>query len=503
MCGIIAVTQAISNEKMEKMMDEIEHRGPDEGDQAHLNRFHFAHQRLSIVGVEDGKQPIFDENDTKALVCNGEIYNYEMLKKELENKNTTFTTASDSEVVLRGYEKWGLQAIQKLDGMFAFVLADTKNNTYVAARDTLGIKPLYYGELEDGSLIFASELKSIYALTDQVDEFPPGYYYTPDDGFVCYRMIEPVKKQDQLKMDRNDLLAGIRHHLQTAVKKRMMADVPVGVLLSGGLDSSLISAIAMQVKEQREPLHSFCVGFEGSPDLKAARDVADAIGTIHHEYVYTKEELIEALPKVIYHLESYDPSLVRSAIPCYFVSQLASRYVKVVLSGEGADELFSGYDYLQQINDTEKLSKELVRIINTLHNINLQRLDRMSMAHSLEGRVPFLDLDFVKYALKIPAQYKQSNDDLMEKAILRESFTETLPEHILWRKKAEFSEGSGALDILEAYAEEEIDDVLFKQTVEKAPVPIRSKQECLYYLLFRQDYGHDSALDTVGHWATS
>ncbi len=503
MCGIIAVTGPIEEVKMNSILKSMVHRGPDEGDHIQINNFNFGHRRLSIVGVDEGRQPITNDKKNKFIVCNGEIYNYKALKKKLESE-MVFTTKSDSEIPLKLYEKMNVEGVKLLDGMFAFVIADVKRNTFMAARDTLGIKPLYYGEDENGNMIFSSELKSIYFVTDEAKEFPPGHYYTPEKGFVCYRKVEVSSESFSATEDyEQSILDGLKEKLEMAVQKRLMADVPLGVLLSGGLDSSLIAAITAKFHKGKEPLNSFCVGIEGSPDIKAARDVAKALKTNHHEYVYTKEELIEALPEVIYHLESYDPSLVRSAIPCYFVSKLAREHVKVVLSGEGADELFSGYAYLQEMKDSNELNRELVRIINSLHNINLQRLDRMSMAHSLEGRVPFLDLELIDFALKIPAKLKLSSKEKMEKAILRKAFEGELPEHILWRKKAEFSEGSGALDVLEEYANKTISDVEFQKEKKAHSINIRSKQELLYYRLFKKHFPNESALETVGRWATS
>src|SRR5699024_3697338 len=248
------------------------------------------------------------------------------------------------------------------------------------------------------NMIFASEMKTLYKVTDDVHEFPAGSYYTPEEGFVTYLKIQQPKEEHIFPENKlPQMLDGIRHRLKHAVVKRLKADAEVGVLLSGGLDSSLIALLAQANREREQPLKSFCVGSEESEDVKRARQVAKEIGTIHYEYIFSEQELIEYLPEVIYHLESYDPSLVRSAIPNYFVSKLASEHVKVILSGEGADELFSGYDYLKDIKDTNELNRELIRIINTMHNINLQRADRMSMAHSVELRVPFLDLELIEF----------------------------------------------------------------------------------------------------------
>ncbi|WP_018922872.1 asparagine synthase B [Salsuginibacillus kocurii] len=501
MCGIFAMTGTIDQERMTRVLESMTHRGPDEGDDTKLDSFHLGHQRLSIVGVREGKQPISNEDETKWIVANGEIYNYRTLQEQLP-ATTRFLTKSDSEVPLKWYEEEGARSVQRLDGMFSYVIVDNKNETFMAARDTLGIKPLYYGEDENGNMVFASEVKTLYVVTDDVNEFPAGHYYTPEEGFVAYRHIQqPAADEIFSEDDVPQMIEGIRERLGNAVEKRLMADVEVGVLLSGGLDSSLIAKLAHERRKMKQPLKSFCVGSEGSEDVLRAREVAEEIGTEHYEYIYTEQELVEALPEVIYHLESYDSSLVRSAIPTYFVSKLAAEHVKVILSGEGADELFSGYSYLKGIKSTTELNKELIRIINTLHNINLQRADRMSMAHSLELRVPFLDLELIEYVLKVPAELKLGENEI-EKWILRKAYDGELADNIIWRDKAEFSEGSGALDILESYADKQYTDTdVARANTENEWV--RSKQELLYYEIFKQHFPHKSILSTVGHWATS
>ncbi|MFC7062590.1 asparagine synthase B [Halobacillus seohaensis] len=500
MCGIFATAGQISDNIMKEVLNSMVHRGPDESKDNRLNHFHLGHQRLSIIGLDDGIQPIENKQKTKWIVCNGEIYNYSTLKDELRSK-TTFLTESDSETALKIYEEEGVDGISRLDGMFAFFIADEDNHTFVAARDTLGIKPLYYGEDENGNFVCSSELKTLYLVTDQVHEFPAGHYYTPEVGFVCYRSIKRPKAL--LEQDHQEITHGINKHLTKVVEKRLLADVEVGVLLSGGLDSSLIAALVAKLQKDGKTVKSFCVGSEGSEDILRAREVAEAIGTEHYEYIYSQDELLEVIPKVIYHLESFEPSLVRSALPNYFVSKLASQHVKVILSGEGADELFAGYDYMKKYENTDHLNNEIIRVINSLHNINLQRADRMSMAHSLELRVPFLDLDIVEYALQIPANLKLHKDEQMEKTILRQSFEDVLPHHILWRKKEEFSAGSGALDILKEHANQAISDQQWTELNQEATVGLRSKQECLYYKIFNEYYPQKTAVSMVGRWATS
>ncbi|UJL47363.1 asparagine synthase B [Virgibacillus sp. NKC19-16] len=501
MSGIFAMTGSIDDEKMNHVLHSMKHRGPDKGGDTLLDSFHLGHQQLSIVGVNERKQPISNENKTKWIVVDGEIFNYQDLKKQLREA-TTFLTKSDSEVLLKLYEAQGAQAVKHLDGMFAFVIVDTEQNTFMAARDTLGIKPLYYGNDKEGNMVFASELKTLYLVTEDVHEFPPGHYYTPEEGFIAYRHIHQPDAEHLFSENKvSEIMGGIRDQLDRAVQKSLIADVEVGLLLSGGLDSSLIALLAQEQSKMNQPMKSFCVGSENSEDVIRAREVAEEIGTDHYEYIFTEQELIDHLPEVIYHLESYDSSLVRSAIPSFFVSKLAAEHVKVILSGEGADELFSGYSYLKGIKNTQKLNEELVRIINTLHNISLQRSDRMSMAHSVELRVPFLDLEVIDYALKIPADLKLK-DGKVEKWILRNAYDGRLEDNIIWRDKAEFSEGSGALNILESYAESQYSD----QELEEANSEndwVRSKQELLYYNIFKEYFPQSSVLSTVGHWATS
>ncbi|KHE72566.1 asparagine synthase B [Halobacillus sp. BBL2006] len=501
MCGLFVSMGEITTKQMDAVLELLYHRGPDEGKSVVTDRVHLGHRRLSIIGLDDGIQPIHNQSQDKWIVCNGEIYNYERIKAKLELE-TKFITQSDSEVALKLIEKNGAEAIDQLDGMFAFFIADEKNDSFVVARDTLGIKPLYYGLDQSGNYVFSSELKALDNFVEKAEEFPHGHYFTPEEGFVCYRKItspEKLYNQDQIeKVNEN-----IRETMKSAVKKRLIADVEVGVLLSGGLDSSLIAAIAKKHHSGNFPLKSFCVGAEGSADVMNARKVAEALGTEHYEYIYTENELVEAVSDVIYHLESYEPSLVRSAIPNYFVSKLASEHVKVILSGEGADELFAGYAYMEKYQNTASLNQEIIRILNTLHNVNLQRADRMSMAHSLELRVPFLDLNVVENALQIPAELKIHKKDRMEKWLLRKAFDGELPDEVLWRKKAEFSEGSGALDILDDYAENVISDEEFNAIKEKASVDLRSKQEAFYYEIFKKHFPSEGMLQNVGKWATA
>ncbi|KUK41235.1 MAG: Asparagine synthetase [Clostridia bacterium 62_21] len=499
MCGIVAHYGRRSERQIRKMLAKVHHRGPDEDDLCRFGDLWLGHKRLSIIGPEQGHQPIPNETGDISVVVNGEIYNYRELKRMLSGH--TFATRSDSEVVVHLYEEMGTDCVRVLDGMFAFVLSD--NGRPFAARDTLGIKPLYYAE-DDKGIYFSSELKSLIDVVDNVKEFPPGHYYTPETGFKAYRELKApfVDMENWSEADTRQAMETLREKLEKAVVKRLMADVPLGVLLSGGLDSSLVAAIAKKHTGQ-EQLNSFCVGMEGGNDLPAAREVARYLGTIHHEYVFTKQEVLDVLPEVIYYLESFDPSLIRSAVPTYFVARLAAEHVKVILSGEGADELFSGYSYLKAIKNEEDLHRELLRSIKALHNINLQRLDRMTMAHSIEGRVPFLDLDLVTYAAALPPRLKLYGNGQVEKWILRKAFEGYLPDRILWRKKEQFAEGCASDNIIRTMVEEQISDAEFNRERYLISPPLRTKEELYYYRIFRQFFDSDSAVATVGRWATA
>ncbi|WP_202943846.1 asparagine synthase (glutamine-hydrolyzing) [Natranaerobius thermophilus] len=329
MCGIVAVYDKESGDhrQLTEMLNKLNHRGPDEEELCNYKTMYLGHKRLSIIGPSKGRQPISNENDDIHLVVNGEVYNYEELKTQLSNHN--FSTLSDSEVIIHLYEEQGIDCVKNLDGMFAFVLSD--NEKPFVARDTLGIKPLYYAE-EDGCLFFASEMKSLANFVKEVKEFPPGHYFTPETGFQQFRKIQVsyASTQQNKSISLNQITEGIRTRLEAAVKKRMMAHVPLGVFLSGGLDSSLVAALAKE-HTKKKPLKSFCVGMKGGSDLPAARQVAEYLGTDHHELIYNEQDIFESLPRVIYFLESFDPSLIRSAIPTYFVCRLASKYVTVIL----------------------------------------------------------------------------------------------------------------------------------------------------------------------------
>jgi asparagine synthase (glutamine-hydrolysing) len=451
-----------------------------------------AHCRLSIIGTEDGAQPIYSTEDV--LVANGEIYNYADLRAILGE--SAFETKSDSETILHLFRSDELRWIAKLDGMFAFVLATPER--IIAARDPLGIKPLFMARIRDG-LAFASELKAFDGLgLSAVEAIDPGGMYDSIDGFrEWYRMPQGAAELPPGK-DAEPIWRELRLVLEAAVRKWMVADVEVGSFLSGGLDSSVIAALAARAIDR--PLKTFSVGTAGSPDLAAARAVAEHIASDHHELVFTADELSDVLPHVVYHLESADVDLVRSAMPTHFATTLARRHVKAVLTGEGADELFAGYTYHHAYAGKPRaLADEITRSLGAMHNINLQRVDRITMAQGLEARTPFLDRDLIDFAQSIPASLKMKIDETThettEKWILRKACEDLLPADLVWRKKAQFDEGSGTVDAL--------NQALSQLLGVTAPLD-RESEGRLYERLLREQYEDpDLILDNAGMWTAS
>lgn len=439
------------------MLARLTHRGPDGQGEKAIGAAWLGHTRLSIVDLEGGSQPLTSADGCWWLVGNGEIYNHQQLRDELGPER--FVSDSDNEAALHLVIEHGPRALRRLSGMYAMLMAEA-DGSFVAFRDPVGIKPLYWTPPEStpgDEVFFASELVAFDpSVRRYVELFPPGHFWSPQEGLVRFARAashDPSHRYPPPAYTGQptppELLHDLRDTLITAVRRRMMADVRVGVFLSGGLDSSIIAAIAArEARERGYALPTFAVGTPDSPDLAAARLVAERLGTEHHERLYTPEELRAAVPDVVRAIESFDPSLVRSAVPNYFLSELAARHVKVVLTGEGADELFAGYEYVEDLTEEEELHQELVRTVESLHGLNLQRCDRVTMAHGLEGRVPLLDLDVIALALAIPAGWKLRGDDRPEKLILREAFQGWVPDEILWRKKAQFGDGSGAGDLL-------------------------------------------------------
>lgn len=489
MCGITGIWGDVDAGAVEAMMENLRHRGPDdrgvfvspEGGGV------LGHTRLSIMDPEKGHQPLFSEDRSKAIVANGEIYNFPLLLPELAKRHT-FSTRNDSEAIIHLYEERGTDVVSCLDGMYAFLIADGAD--LFAARDPIGIKPLYYGS-KAGALLFASEIKALSRHCDTVQEFPPGTWYHSQRGFETFYAVPEIPPEDMIL---EECLRQIRETVERSVVKRLMSDVPVGAFLSGGLDSSIIAAVA---RRHLPELHTFSVGVEGSNDLAAARVVARHIGSIHHEHLLAEKEIREKLPEIIYSLESFDQDLVRSAIPCYFTSRLAAEFVKVILTGEGADELYAGYTYYKGISDPGILNRELRRSVSALHNINLQRVDRMTMAHSIEGRVPFLDLESIGLGQRIPPEFKLSGNDRIEKWILRKAFEDLLPREIVWRVKEQFDEGSGV-----AALQERAGSCDNSRRYARDGVTIRSAEEAAYLDIFQNVFEQpEIILANVARWA--
>jgi asparagine synthase (glutamine-hydrolysing) len=496
MCGFAGTWGAQDEGLVTEMMKRLVHRGPDAEGMWSSKRGVLGHQRLSIMDPGGGNQPIFSEDRQRVIVGNGEFYNFPILRRELEDQHR-FRTRSDTEAALHLWEEQGTGVAERLDGMFAFAIADGED--LFLARDPIGIKPLYVGSRQDGC-VFASELKALVGVADRVEEFPAGSWYHSKHGYQGFYKVPDLRPEERSVTDH---CRRIRAGLENSVAKRMMSDVPVGAFLSGGLDSSVIAALARQHVDE---LHSFAVGAAGSDDLKAARTVARHLDTIHHEYVFTHDEVLEKLPEIIYHLESYDQDLVRSAIPCYFTSRLAAEYVKVILTGEGADELFAGYTYYRGVTGEDVLHDELRRSVQDLHNVNLQRVDRLTMAHSLEGRVPFLDTELIQLAQTVPARLKlrkSPEGDWQEKWILRKACEDLLPPEITWRVKAQFDEGSGVVDLLahglhRFLPNEEVESYRRQH----ASAILRSAEEAVYHKLLCDAYANSEVvLGNVARWA--
>ena len=439
MCGFAAAWGPNAPDLADAISEHLSHRGPDGRGAVQIPepRLALVHHRLAIIDPDGGQQPLVAPGQRGALVANGMIYNDRAIRATFSSEH--YATGSDSESILHACLRDGNRAVSSLDGMYAFVMQD--RDRLIAARDPIGIKPLYVGRRGE-TFCFASEIKALSPHTDEIYEFPPGHVFDSQRGFSRYYNLRPPSNE---LSDAGKAMRTIRQTLTRAVEKRLRSDVPLGVFLSGGLDSSLIAALACQF---RSLVKSFSVGLAGSPDLIAARKVAEHLGTDHYEYVLTEDEILRDLPDILFHLESFDRDLVRSAVPCYYVSRLAAEHVKVVLTGEGADELFAGYDYHKGYDSPDALQHELQRSVMTMHNINLQRVDRMTMAHGVEARVPFLDRELLDVAFRIPATLKLPAETRVEKWVLRKAFADLLPADIVWRDKSQFDQGSGVGELL-------------------------------------------------------
>ena len=514
MCGIAAVHDLSADPTPERlaagvrlgedMLSRLHHRGPDGHGSRQVGRTWLGHTRLSIVDLSGGRQPLADGTGRRWVVANGEIYNHEELRDRLPGP---FATGSDSEVVLHLLGTLGTCGIHDLRGMWAFCVADEDGRVWLG-RDPLGVKPLYWAR-HDHRVLAASELRAFPTdLRPYVEEFPPGHFWTAEGGLHAYVDLHEDPLGGAGPADRPDFPTreaaqdAVRAALVTAVGERMMADVPVGVFLSGGLDSSVVAAIMARAAEPGSVVHSFAAGTPGSSDLAAARVVADALDLEHHERVYTDEDVVEVLPRVVAATESYEPSLIRSAVPNYLLAELAARHVKVVLTGEGADELFAGYHHLREL-DEDDLRDALVDGVETLHHLNLQRCDRVTMAHGLEARVPFLARDMLAVAQRIPIAWKLLGEDGQEKRLLREAFRGWIPDEILWRRKEQFGDGSGTADAMNRVTDALVPDESWRSVRFPGLPPARTREELGYQRIFAEHLGGINAELVLGRFATA
>jgi asparagine synthase (glutamine-hydrolysing) len=513
-CGIVAAFGRYDAATCERMLDRVRHRGPDDEGVLALPTAWLGHQRLSIIDVMGGHQPLTDAGETTWIVGNGEIYNHERLTAALPEG--VLQTKSDTEAALHAVMRDGPAAVASLNGMFAIAMVDADGGGLVA-RDPMGVKPLYWITDDDGGgegvTLFASELRAFEeADRPRVEAFPPGCLWTPAAGVVRYADAVPVEvrpaRRAQTDLWDNVVLDEVRDAVIAAVRRRMMSDVGIGVFLSGGLDSAIVAAVAAREAAARgETLPTFAVGTSDSADLAAARKVAAHIGSDHHEVVVTAEDLEEALDEAVTVIEHFDPRLVRSAVPNLLLAREASKKVKVVLTGEGADELFAGYthQHTAEFADPDALHGELVRSLEQLHGLNLQRCDRTTMYYGLEAREPFLDSALVRTALRLPPEWKQRTGGRPEKAILREAFVGWLPEELLWRGKEQFGDGSGATVVLEALTAERVDRADLDEVPQAPPDcwPLRSDEELMYYELWARRFAGIRPLATLEPFATA
>lgn len=486
------------------------HRGPDWSGVFEAPACLLVHERLAIVDPAGGAQPLRSADGQLALAVNGEIYNHRELAGELTTPYA-FTSGSDCEVINALYRQEGPEAVARLNGIFAFALWDTEAGRLVVARDPLGVCPLYWGHDGDGRLWLASEMKALARLCADVEAFPPGHVFDSASG-TLRRFHQPAWREYDATRGVATTQAALRAAFQQAVHRQMMTDVPYGVLLSGGLDSSLVAACAAKFARQRVEdddrseawyprLHSFAIGLPGSPDLAAAETAAAALGTVHHGFTYTFEEGVDALPDVIRHIESHDVTTVRASTPMYLLARrIKAMGVKMVLSGEGSDEIFGGYLYFHKAPDAREFHAECVRKLDALHQFDCLRANKAMMAWGVEARVPFLDLAFLDLAMSVDAEAKRCGPQRMEKAMLREAFEGALPDAILWRQKEQFSDGVGYgwIDGLKALAETRVSDAMLAEAPLRFPVnPPASKEAWWYRDLFERHFPGDACARTV------
>ena len=515
MCGIVSIFNIQEQtpelrQKALRMSQKIRHRGPDWSGIYTGGSAILCHERLSIVDPESGKQPLFSPDKKQVLAVNGEIYNHQDIRRRYAGKYQ-FQTGSDCEVILALYRDKGIDFLEDLSGIFAFALYDAERDEFLIARDPIGVIPLYIGYDDDGKVYVASELKALEGQCDRYEPFLPGHYYwSREPGMKRYYKRDWFS-YDAVK-DNTASVADIHDALEAAVKRQLMSDVPYGVLLSGGLDSSVISAIAEKFSERRiedndkerawwPRLHSFAVGLKGAPDLAKAKLVADYIGTVHHEINYTIQEGLDAIRDVIYFIETYDVTTVRASTPMYLLARvIKSMGIKMVLSGEGADEIFGGYLYFHKAPSPKAFHEETVRKLSKLYMYDCLRANKSLSAWGVEGRVPFLDKEFLDVAMRTNPEAKMCPGKTIEKRIVREAFANMLPDEVAWRQKEQFSDGVGYswIDTLKKITSDQVSDEQMAHAAERFPInPPRNKEEYYYRSIFAEHFPSDSAARSV------
>ena len=493
-----------------KMSAKIRHRGPDWSGIFSDRNCILAHERLAIVDPLSGGQPLVSPDGKQVLAVNGEIYNHKEIREKYKDEYE-FQTGSDCEVILALYRKKGLDFLEDLNGIYAFALYDVEKNAFLVARDHVGVIPLYIGRDADGTVYVASELKALEGFCEEYEPFLPGHYWWSGDGRMVRWYNRDWFDYDSVKDNEADV-AELREALVGAVKRQLMSDVPYGVLLSGGLDSSITSAIAARFAQNRieddgrseawwPRLHSFAVGLKGAPDLIKAKEMADFLGTVHHEVNYTVQEGLDAIRDVIYHIETYDVTTVRASTPMYLLARvIKSMGIKMVLSGEGSDEIFGGYLYFHKAPSAKDFHEETVRKIGKLYEYDCLRANKALAAWGVEGRVPFLDKEFMDVAMRLNPSAKMCSGAVVEKKILREAFEDYLLPSVAWRQKEQFSDGVGYswIDSLKAVAESTVSDEQMAAAAERFPVtPPRNKEEYCYRTIFEEHFPSRSAALSV------
>lgn len=514
MCGIVGMfdLKKDSQEQRETVLElskKLRHRGPDWsgiycGDNAIL-----AHERLTIVDPQSGGQPLYSPDGKIVLAVNGEIYNHQEIRKKY--KDYAFKTKSDCEVILALYQDKGVNFMDELTGMYGFALYDSEKDVFLCARDHQGIIPLYYGTDELGQFYVASELKALEGTCNEINPFPPGHYYYSKDKKITKWYDREWKDYDAVK-NNSSSVAELKKAMEDSVHRHLMSDVPYGVLLSGGLDSSIVSAVAKKYAAKRiesgdsseawwPQLHSFAIGLEGSPDLAAAQKVADHIGTVHHSVNFTIQEGLDAIKDVVYFLETYDVTTIRASTPMYLLARvIKSMGIKMVLSGEGSDEIFGGYLYFHKAPNAKEFHKETVRKLDTLHLYDNLRANKSLAAWGIEGRVPFLDKEFMDVAMRLNPKDKMCGNGKMEKHILREAFEDYLPHSVAWRQKEQFSDGVGYswIDTLKEVVNEVVSDEMMEAAPFKFKInPPQNKEEYYYRSIFSEHFPSDTAANCV------